>query len=79
MTRVEEDDSIKEKFANLKETKTCTGIRVSRKSCSRWVEGILQKMLIHMVGRSADDSFADESEGEKEFGFDQGYDDSVII
>jgi len=36
-------------------------------------------MLIHMVGRSADDSFADESEGEKEFGFDQGYDDSVII
>jgi hypothetical protein len=36
-------------------------------------------MLICVVWKSADDGFADESEGEKGFGFDQDSDDSVII
>ena len=32
-----------------------------------------------MVGQSANDGLADESKREKEFGFDQGSDDSVVI
>ena len=63
---------------DLKEAKACTAPG-STDIGSRRVRGIFWKMLIRMVGQSADGGFTDKSEGEKEFGFDQDSDGSVII
>ena len=52
---------------------------MDRTGVSRWAEGIFQKMLICMVWQLADDSVANESEGERKFRFDQDSDDLVII
>ena len=53
------------KVADLKETKTCTGPESDDRVAADGSEEYSKKILIQIIWQSADDSIADESEGEK--------------
>jgi len=65
LTHVKNGDGVKEGVADLKETKTCTGPESDDRVAADGSEEYSKKILIHIIWQSADDSIADESEGEK--------------
>ena len=68
----------KEDVADLKETKTFTGLESADGVAADGPEEYSKKMLICVVWQSADDSIADESEREKSR-FYWNSDDLVVI
>jgi len=64
LTHVKKGDGVKERVADLKEIKTCTGPKSADEVAADGPKEYSRKMLIRIVWQSADESIADESEGE---------------